>query len=252
MATAAQLKFVKSLRQKKYSLEYGVFVAETPKVVEDILIAGMTCETVFATKEWLMQQEHLLTQVKTEEVKPSELERMSGLVTPNQVLAVVKRPNRKYFDKSVFDGLSLLLDDIRDPGNMGTIIRVADWFGIKRIFCSLNSVDVFHPKVVQGTMGSIARVDLYEQDLEDLLSRKPADFPVYTTVLSGENIYETSLAQNAFILIGSEAHGISEKLLALADKRLTIPHFSINENRAESLNAAVATAIVCSEFRRRT
>jgi len=182
------------------------------------------------------------------------LKKISSLTTPNEVLAICAIPENKLNVSELKNKLTLVLDDIRDPGNLGTIIRIADWFGIENIICSLETVDIYNPKVVQATMGSIARVNVFYEDLKTIFleALTKNNFPIYGTVLNGENIFEKSLTSNGFIVIGNESNGISIELLPLINEKISIPTFSVNEtNSVESLNAAIATAIVCTEFKRR-
>jgi TrmH family RNA methyltransferase len=168
------------------------------------------------------------------------------------VLALVEVPQQLNFAKSIFEKLILVLDEIKDPGNLGTIIRIADWFGISDIVCSNHSVDAYNPKVVQATMGSIARVNLRYTNLFEFLKNIPTDFPIYGTLLNGENIYNQTLSKNGIIIIGNESKGISDDILPFITNKLYIPSYAENlNNKAESLNASIATAIVCAEFKKR-
>ena len=176
------------------------------------------------------------------------MEQISALTTPNQVIGIFEIPAIKLNPESLKEELVLALDDIRDPGNLGTIIRIADWFGIKNILCSESCVDLFNPKVVQATMGSISRVNVCFGDLDRVLVKLKAYMPVYGSVLEGKDIYSLELSANGVILIGNESNGVSDSLLKLVSHEISIPNFS---SGADSLNAAIATAVICSEFRRR-
>ena len=247
MISKNQIKYIRQLELKKYRKREGLFVAEGPKVVGDLL-RRYTPKAVFATKEWIPSTEvspSCLTLV-TED----ELQRISFLQHPQQVLALFPIPDHAASTAFQPSALSLALDGVQDPGNLGTIIRIADWFGIKTIYCSEDTVDAWNPKVVQATMGSIARINLIYIDLPELLDTLPDSFPVYGTLLDGDDIYQQSLSENGLIIMGNEGNGISEAVRIRINHRLLIPSFSQGDT-AESLNVAIATAITCSEFRRR-
>lgn len=236
MISKNQLKAVRQLEMKKYRTREGLFVAEGPKVVGDLLRCGFRPTMLFATAEWNGGDAQLVTD--------DELRKLSFLQHPQQVLAVFPIPDvQPAAQKSQ---LALVLDGVQDPGNLGTIIRIADWFGISTIFCSEDTADAWNPKVVQATMGSIARVQIVYCDLQQLL--KDTTLPVYGTLLDGNNIYEQELKPEGYIVMGNEGNGISAPIRQLVTHRLLIPSFRPG---AESLNVAIATAITCSEFRRR-
>ena len=237
MISKNQIKFVRQLEQKKYRKKEGLFVAEGPKVVGDLLRAGFKAHTIFATSEWESQGQTF------QEVSDEELRRVSFLQHPQRVLALFFIPTESVPSVS---SLSLALDDVQDPGNLGTIIRIADWFGIDTIYCSENTADTWSPKVVQATMGSIARVNIIYTDLQELISK--AQVPVYGTLLDGQDIYTQELSKEGIIVMGNEGNGISAPIRKLINRRLLIPQF---HEGPESLNVAIATAITCSEFRRR-
>jgi TrmH family RNA methyltransferase len=205
--------------------------------------------------EWFFSSHKIGSGTECIEVKPAELERISSLSTPNEVLAVCRIPEYKLDSKALENKLTLVLDDIRDPGNLGTIIRIADWFGIEDIVCSNESADAFNPKVVQSTMGSIARIKVHYTDLTGFLQPDVNNYkPVYGALLEGKNIYSEKLSSSGLIVIGNESKGISEPIQKLVTHKISIPsfsHFKPGGGEAESLNAAVATAVICSEFRRR-
>ncbi|MCX6251414.1 MAG: RNA methyltransferase [Bacteroidetes bacterium] len=255
MLSNAQVKFITSLQVKKYRELHSRFIAEGSKLVLDFLGSAYHVDTIYAIPEWMRENQTLLAtlQPNLQEVTPSELSRITGLATSSPVLAIVKIPDISDNTVNVNKGLTLVLDDIRDPGNLGTIIRIADWFGIRRIICSETTVDLYNPKVVQGTMGSIARVSVKYLPLVSFLSSIPADLPVYGTFLKGENIYKCNLQPDAIVIIGNESYGISDDVALFVTQRIFIPGnhtLDPSSSSAESLNAAVATAIVCSEFRR--
>ena len=237
MISKNQIKFVRQLEQKKYRKKEGLFVAEGPKVVGDLLRAGFKAHTIFATSEWESQGQTF------QEVSDEELRRVSFLQHPQRVLALFFIPTESVPSVS---SLSLALDDVQDPGNLGTIIRIADWFGIDTIYCSENTADAWSPKVVQATMGSISRVNIIYTDLQELISK--AQVPVYGTLLDGQDIYTQELSKEGIIVMGNEGNGISAPIRKLINRKLLIPQF---HEGPESLNVAIATAITCSEFRRR-
>ena len=238
MLSKNQIKFVRSLELKKNRKREHLFVAEGPKVVGDLLRAGFRPHSIFSTSP---QQDG---QLVTEE----ELQRISFLQHPQEVLAVFEIPDSEHRPINP-NGLSLALDGIQDPGNLGTIIRIADWFGIDAIYCSPDTADAYNPKVVQATMGSIAHIPIIYGDLVELISK--AQCPVYGTLLDGNDIYQQPITPNGIIVMGNEGNGISEPIRPLVTNRLLIPNFSNSPETAESLNVAIATAITCSEFRRR-
>ena len=257
MISKNQLKYIRQLEQKKYRRREGVFVAEGTKVVGDLL-QRYRPEAVFATADW-QAPAGITPQLVTDD----ELRRISFLQHPQQVLALFPLPvnskpstvNSKPSTvncqpSTVNSDLSLALDGVQDPGNLGTIIRIADWFGISTIICSEDTVDAWNLKVVQATMGSIARVNIIYLNLPDFLDTLPADFPVYGTFLDGDNIYTQELTPNGLIIMGNEGNGISEAVRSKVNRRLLIPDFHQGPT-ADSLNVAIATAITCSEFRRR-
>lgn len=249
MISKNQLKLVRQLEQKKYRQREGLFVAEGPKVVGDLLRHGYHPTLLFALPVFLEQHAKLIGGCTTAQVNDEELRRLSFLQHPQQVLALFPIPAVSNVPLPALDELCLALDGVQDPGNLGTIIRIADWFGIKTIYCSQDTADVWNPKVVQATMGSIARVNLYYINLEELI--KQTDMPVYGTLLDGADIYAEPLTSNGIIVMGNEGNGISAPIRKLVTHQLLIPNFSTATDTAESLNVAIATAITCSEFRRR-
>ena len=251
-----QIKFIRQLEQKKFRRREGLFVAEGTKVVGDLL-AHYQPHSLFATQEWLAQHSSHLTLLTSHlyPVTDDELRRLSFLRHPQQVLALFPIPlppniSLTSHPSPLTSELSLALDGIQDPGNLGTIIRIADWFGIHDIYCSEDTVDAWNPKVVQATMGSIARVNIIYISLSDLIDSLPTDFPVYGTLLDGENIYTHPLTPYGLIVMGNEGNGISPEIRQRVNHRLLIPSYR-QDDTAESLNVAIATAITCSEFRRR-
>ena len=248
MISKNQIKFVRQLEQKKFRKAENLFIAEGHKVVGDLLAAGFRPTQLFATNEWISCN----PTVSAIEVTPDELARVSLQQHPQQVLALFPIPN---YDPSSpiaqhLSSLSLLLDNIQDPGNLGTIIRIADWFGIDTIYCSTGTVDAWNPKVVQATMGSIARVKIIYIEPDTLFNQIPHDYPIYGTFLDGDNIYTQQLTPHGLIVMGNEGNGISDAVRKRVSKKLLIPDFHKGDT-ADSLNVAIATAITCSEFRRR-
>jgi TrmH family RNA methyltransferase len=234
MVTKSQVKYIQSLGHKKFRDEEGVFVVEGPKIVEELLSAPhMRLRHLYALKEWKGEG--------AVEVTASELERLSGLSTPNQVLAVFEKPVFAPPDPGA--GVSLVLDGIQDPGNLGTIVRIADWFGIRQVLASPDSADVFNPKAIQSTMGSISRVPVFYTDPGPLIDQFP-DLPVYAALLEGKELYGTERIRRGILVIGNESKGIRPALQQRATHRITIPRVG----QAESLNAAVATGIILSHL----
>lgn len=240
-----KIKLVRALETKKGREKQGLFVAEGPKVVGDLLAAGFELVELFEEEE--------------------DIKKVSFLQHPQGKLGIFKLPEQTKTkagecetavgtEHKVLLGeneLALALDGVQDPGNLGTIIRVADWFGIERIFCSMDTADCWNPKVVQATMGSIARVKMYYLNLNELINSLPTGYPIYGTLLDGEDIYEEKLSANGLIVMGNEGNGISAAIRQRVNRKLLIPNFSVGTTRAESLNVAIATAVVCSEFKRK-
>ncbi len=240
MVSKNQIKLITSLIQKKYRKEHQLFLAEGVKVINELLESSFELAHLYHTKP--MFNNVLITQKTL--ISDLDLKKISALTTPNDCLAVFKIPVVKGIENK---GLIVALDDIRDPGNLGTIIRLCDWFGISQIICSEQTVDIYNPKVVQSTMGSIARVNVSYTDLKSYLSK--SNFEIFGTFMEGESIYKKQLPNQGIIVLGNEANGISSSIEKLITQKITIPRFG-NLQLAESLNVATATAIVLSEFRR--
>ena len=251
MISKNQIKYVHQLELKKFRKQEGLFIAEGHKVVGDLLRAGFKPRQIFAIQEWITDNSSQLSVLDSQlsEVNLEELTRLSLLQHPQQVLALFPIPDEQTIP-SPKNALSILLDNVQDPGNLGTIIRIADWFGIDTIYCSLGTVDAWNPKVVQATMGSIARVHIKYVDPQLLFDSLPDKFPVYGTFLDGDNIYTQQLSQQGIIVMGNEGNGISDAVRSRVTHKLLIPDFHKGDT-ADSLNVAIATAITCSEFRRR-
>lgn len=242
-----RIKYIHSLEQKKNRKADKVFLAEGPKLVGDLL-GHFPCQFLLATSEWL-SRDHPLSVTDVTEVSEEELSRASLLKAPQQVLAVFRQPDEEMDVSVINSSLCLALDDVQDPGNLGTIVRLADWFGIEHIFCSSNTVDIYNPKAVQATMGGIARVKIHYASLPELI-RSLKNIPVYGTFLDGENMYGQPLSENGLIVMGNEGNGIGKEVETLINRKLYIPNYPANRETSESLNVAIATAIVCAEFRR--
>ena len=240
MISKNQIKLITSLTQKKYRKQHQLFLAEGEKVIDEILNSSFELEHVYCTQDIFNNVES----TKKSIIGESDLKKITALNTPNNCLAVFKIPVEQKIDST---GLTVILDDIKDPGNLGTIIRLCDWFGVSQIVCSLQSVDIYNPKVVQATMGSITRVAVFYTDLEEYLNNSNAK--IYGTFMEGENIYKTSLPTNGIVVFGNEANGISKTIEKFITDKIAIPRFG-NLQSTESLNVATAAAIVISEFKR--
>ena len=250
MLSKNKIKLIRSLEQKKRRREEGLFVAEGPKVVGDLLEAGYKAKLLVCTNQYFSKR-HLAVE-EVIEVSDDELRKVSFLQHPQDVLGVFEIPNTAALHTPDPQSLCIALDGVQDPGNLGTIIRIADWFGINQIFCSTDTADAFNPKTVQATMGSIARVIITYTDLRQFFDTLPAGIPVYGTLLDGKNIYEEELTEGGIIEMGNEGNGISEEIRQRINRRLLIPNYPQGRKTADSLNVAIATAITCNEFRRRT
>lgn len=240
MVSKNQIKVITSLQQKKYRTLHKMFIAEGVKVIGELLQADFELEQLYVT-------EAIFKSVPAEKkalISESELRKISALNTPNNCLAVFRIPAPKPVSDS---GLILALDDVRDPGNLGTILRMCDWFGVEQLICSKETVDIYNPKVIQATMGSISRVQMHYLDLADYLLK--TKLPVFGTFMDGNNIYKETLPKEAVIILGNEANGISEVNEKIAKRRISIPRFGTMQ-KTESLNVASAAAIILSEFRR--
>lgn len=245
-----QIKLIKSLEIKKYRKKENLFFCEGIKIFETLLNSDFKINTIFGTQEFFGQFEKELENLNFVEVSENELNKISSLTTPQKVIAIVEIPENNIPKINYNNELVIFLDKIQDPGNLGTIIRIADWFGIQNIICSDDSVDVYNPKTIQATMGSIFSVKTYYSNLSEIFRTIEPNIPVYGTFMNGENIYEKNLTKNGIIVMGNEANGISEEIENFITSKIAIPNFNENK-KAESLNIAIATAITCSEFRRK-
>lgn len=249
MISKSQVKYIQSLHLKKFRQAHRAFIAEGVKIVGEFINSGQYRPIeVFATAHYLLQHAAELDakEIRYTEVSEGELKKISLQSTPNQVLAICPLAEAELNVKDLKNGLTLFLDEIKDPGNLGTIIRIADWFGIRQVVCSPSTVELYNTKAIQATMGAMLRVSVVYSGLAELLQHS-GDLPVYGAVLSGDNVYKTKL-ENGILVIGNEANGISEAVMSRLTRRITIP--AAGNNGSESLNAAVATAILCSEFAR--
>lgn len=241
-----QISFLKSLQQKKHRKAHGLFLVEGQKSVTDFLQSDFyTIKTVYHTENPASKMLKVLGNIKFQEVSARELEKISSLNTPQEVIALVEIPELQKLEPQTLAGkFTLMLDGVQDPGNLGTIIRTADWFGITQIICSEDTVDVYNPKVVQATMGSLSRIRV---DYTDMLLLLPQiKQTVFGAMLDGENIYQTDFGTEGLILLGNEGNGIRPEIQPLISKKITIPR----AGKAESLNVAIATAIFCNEISR--
>jgi TrmH family RNA methyltransferase len=249
MLSKNKVKYLTSLAKKKSRDEHGVFIAEGTKVVGDIL-PYFRCQLLCGTKEFLT----LHPQAQAEEIieiSEAELQKCSQLKTPRDVIAVFYKPTHQPFNSETLNQeLCLMLDGVQDPGNLGTIIRLADWFGINHIICSEDTADAFAPKVIQATMGAITRVTIHYELTTEFLSSIPKETPIYGTFLEGDNIYEKKLSANGLLIMGNEGNGIRPETQAYINQKLFIPPHPAGCETSESLNVAIATAICCAEFRR--
>lgn len=238
MLSKAQIKLITGLHQKKYRNNYGLFIAEGPKLIAELIHAGIELHSLYSQVELNDIHEDFIL------VTPSELKKISALKNPSTALGVFRIPP---LSSNPTQGLVLALDKVRDPGNMGTIIRLADWYDIKDIVCSRETVDCYNPKVVQATMGSIARVRIHYLELPDFLAK--ASMPVYGGYMEASSIYDQKLTENAILVLGNEGQGISETVGQQIDHRVSIPRFG-QQSQTESLNVAMAAAVLINEFRR--
>lgn len=241
------VKLVASLAHKKYRTEYGCFAAEGTKCVRSTW-RHFNCRWIIATKAWYEQFGNALHYDKMLIASKAQMQKMSQFTTAADVIAVYDLPEVSLDRNEIENGLTLILDNVQDPGNLGTIVRIADWYGIKNIICSPTTADVFSHKVIQATMGAIANVKVHYAELDDIFADYP-ELPVWGTFLDGENIYSANLGEKGFIVMGNEGKGISSSVESHVSHRITIPAGG-QGYVSDSLNVGVATAIVVSEFRR--
>ncbi len=240
MLSKSQIKLITSLRQKKFRLQHQLFFAEGVKTINELLHSKFKLHQLYTTTSDFNVSDVLQTKIT-----PNELKKISALKTPNTALALFEIPIEENIDLNT---LVVALDNVRDPGNLGTIIRLCDWFGVKDLICNTETVDCYNPKVVQATMGSITRVNVVYKDLTEIL--KETNTTSFGAFMDGENIYDEELPKNGILVLGNEANGIQTNVEAFIKKRISIPRFG-NLQQTESLNVANATAILLSEFKRR-
>lgn len=252
MIPKQKIEQIRSLSDKKERERTGLFVAEGEKLVFDLLGTSLELFELFMTEKGRTESYNKLLTSNITILKDKEMERISAFRKPSNVLAVFKIPGTASLSENSFQGICLVLDRIQDPGNFGTIIRTADWFGINHVFCSPDCADIYNPKCVQSSMGSLARVQTHYLDLPELLTKATsAGIPVFGTFMDGESIFESELGTRAFIVMGNEGKGISSELEGLLTRRISIPPYPAGQNKLESLNVAASTSIICAEFRRR-
>ena len=235
-----QLKLITSLSQKKYRQKHNLFIAEGVKVLNELLNSTFEIETLFCTDDF----EATISEEKVVRISETELKKVSTLKSPNKALGIFKIPKEKAVQNS---GLTIALDAINDPGNLGTIIRLCDWFGVTQLVCSKDTVDCYNQKVVQASMGSLTRVSIHYTDLENYITKSNLD--TFIADMDGENVYKTKLPKEGILIMGNEANGVSEEIKSLLQHKISIPRFGETQE-TESLNVATATAILLSEFKR--
>jgi RNA methyltransferase, TrmH family len=251
MLSKNKIKFINSLSLKKNRDEEGLFVAEGEKIIKELIAAHFEISTIICTEKY--SEYYNSNNYELIIADESEIKKVSSLKTSPQIMAICRIKKSQLDVKKLKSELSIALDDIQDPGNLGTIIRLASWFGIKNIICSSHTVDCYNPKVIQATMGSIAHVDIYYLDLPEFLSKiKTEGLPVYGTFLEGKNIYSTELNPNGIVVFGNEGNGISEEVENQTSHKLYIPPYKQDILNVESLNVSIAASIICAEFRRRS
>ena len=238
MISKSEFKYIQSLCHKKQRQEEGLFIAEGPKLLQELLQSNYSIEKIYATTNWI--ENNTVENIDIKEASIAELERMTRLQNANEVLAIVQQ--KENILPTVNNTISLVLDGIQDPGNLGTIIRIADWFGIQNILCSSNTVELYNAKVIQSTMGSFVRVNIWYGDITPILQN--TKLPIFGALLNGKNVYQQIKIKKGFIVIGNEGKGIAENILPLISDAITIPKIG----GAESLNAAVATGIILSHL----
>lgn len=247
MISKSQISFIKSLHQKKIRKEQGLFIVEGLKSIQEFINSDYVVDSVYYTENLMPKLGKLSRNIKSVEITESELSRISALSTPQAILAVVQIPKQSDLNqKKLVGSFIIALDGIQDPGNLGTIIRTADWFGLNTILCSMDTAEAYNPKVVQASMGSLSRVNIIYTTLGYFLDQ--TNLPVYGALLNGKSIYETNFGQEGIILLGNEGKGISNELQSRIKYPVTIPRYG----KAESLNVAISASIFCSELRRKS
>ena len=247
-----KIKLIRSLDQKKNRLATGLFIAEGKKLVLDLLQSDFAVSEVYCTSKSAAEITSYKPDLNIEIADKEELTRISFLKTVPEIIALCRIPHSEICWDEICKNLTLVLDEIQDPGNLGTIVRLADWFGIKNVICSENCADIYNPKVVQATMGAFTRVKIHYVSLTGFLEKaKQLSIPVYGAFLEGENLYHCELTENGLIVMGNEGNGISEIIAKSISRKINIPSFPPGDLTSESLNVAVATSVICAEFRRR-
>lgn len=251
MLSKNKIKLIRSLDQKKNRLAHGLFVAEGKKMVLDLIRSGFFPEEIFATVELVNELKDIGKELISLAGK-NELEKISFLKSTPDIIALFRIPERNLDWNEIINSFSLLLDSVQDPGNLGTIIRTADWFGIKNLICSEDTVDLYNPKTIQSTMGAFARVKVHYLPLNNFLAEaKIQQIPILGAFMEGENLYKTDLPLNGIVVLGNEGSGISKETEQFISRRISIPTYPVSGSGSESLNVAVAASIICAEFRRR-
>lgn len=246
MLSKPQIRTITSLQHKKFRKESGLFIVEGAKSLTEFIRSDYLVQHIFYTPQAVAKLGKIPQNIKSDEISEQDLKRISTLKNPQGVLGLIRIPDYPPLTATELrDGFHLVLDNIQDPGNMGTIIRTAEWFGFSRMICSADSVDAYNPKVVQASMGSLARMKVYYADIETLIAQSPV--PVFGAVLNGSSLYDTDFGQEGLIVLGNEGNGIREILLSHIRHRVTIPQVG----RAESLNVAVSAALFCAELARK-
>ncbi len=249
MLSKNKIKFFNSLKLRKFRIKHNLFLAEGKKLVSELLQSEIKPKFILTTsKKLIPQNNHRNFEIY--EIEEAEIKKISQLKTAPEIIGIFEIPKYAFNPNEINETLNLFCDDIQNPGNLGTIIRTANWFGIENIFCSLNTVDIYNPKTIQATMGAIAGTKIYYVDKRSFFASLDKNTSVYGTFLEGENIYDTKLSKTGIIIIGNEGKGISAEISPFVTNKLFIPDFNIKKS-AESLNASVAAAIICSEFKRR-
>ncbi|MEN8116908.1 MAG: RNA methyltransferase [Bacteroidota bacterium] len=253
MISKNTIKLINSLAYKKYRNKEGLFLVEADKSVTEILQSDNEIYMLAATAEFINSRKHLISTPEViTEVSHTEIKKLSHLKNPQNSIAICRIPNPGQLPAKLGNNLSVYLDDIQDPGNLGTIIRVCDWFGIEYLFCSPDTVDIYSSKVIQASMGSFNRIKTFKADFEVVQSiAKNSGVIIYGTFMSGTNVYNENLPTKALLVMGNEGNGIKAEIESKIEKKISIPNFSKSNNKAESLNVAMATAIICSEFKRK-
>lgn len=255
MVGKSTIKLIKSLALKKYRRKENLFLVEGDKIVSEVIQSELKIKELLHTKNYVEHENLRHNKATIEKVSLTEaatLRKASLLQSPQNSIAICRFPEKKQLAKKLNPGLSIFLDGIQDPGNLGTIVRICDWYGISDVYCSADTVDLYNPKVIQASMGSFLRINFFECDFTQLAEMaKKSETSIFGAFMNGKNIYESELPKNALLVMGNEGNGIRSEVEQLINERISIPNLSENNSKAESLNVGVATAILCSEFKRR-